>query len=285
VSKLFVSDLDGTLLQPDERLSDFARGELIRLLGEGLPFTVASARSWASMRPIFDGVPLSLPVLEFNGTMATDLETGEGRFCHVIDAEIARAAAAAGVAAGITPFVSTAGDSAPGDALFPPDPVNDGMRYYRDNRRAARDYRLRPDGRLDEGLSRRVICLTFVDTQARLLELRVTLEKTFAGAVTNSFYENPYSTGWWWLTLQPALGTKAHAVAELAESLGLPIEDVTVFGDYPNDIPMFEAAGRAVAVENAAPELKRHADEIIGPHTDDSVVKYLAAHWDGRPPE
>jgi hydroxymethylpyrimidine pyrophosphatase-like HAD family hydrolase len=212
--------------------------------------------------------------------MATYLETGQRRFCHVIDAEIARAAAAAGAEAGIEPFVSTAGDSAPGDALFPPDPVNDGMRYYHDNRREARDYRLRPEGRLEEGLSQRVICLTFVDTHARLLELRLALEKAFAGAVTNSFYENPYSTGWWWLTLQPALGTKAHAVAELAESLGLPIEDVTVFGDYVNDIPMFEAAGRAVAVENAAPEIKEHADEIIGPNTDDSVVKYLSARWE-----
>jgi len=57
------------------------------------------------------------------------------------------------------------------------------------------------------------------------------------------------------------------------------MERVTVFGDHINDIPMFEEAGHAVAVENAVPELKVHADEVIGPNTSDSVVRWLAAHW------
>ena len=51
-----------------------------------------------------------------------------------------------------------------------------------------------------------------------------------------------------------------------------------VFGDEANDIPMFEIAGRGVAVENAIPELKRIAHEIIGPHHSDSVVRYLLTH-------
>ena len=58
--------------------------------------------------------------------------------------------------------------------------------------------------------------------------------------------------------------------------------DVTVFGDMVNDISMFRAAGRSVAVANADEELKAHADEVIGPHTDDSVVEYLRRQWAQR---
>jgi len=36
--ELFVSDVDGTLVQPDERLSDFALSELARLRGASLSF-------------------------------------------------------------------------------------------------------------------------------------------------------------------------------------------------------------------------------------------------------
>ena len=42
---LFLSDLDGPLLQPDERLSDFTRETLTRLIGNGMLFSYATARS------------------------------------------------------------------------------------------------------------------------------------------------------------------------------------------------------------------------------------------------
>jgi hydroxymethylpyrimidine pyrophosphatase-like HAD family hydrolase len=55
------------------------------------------------------------------------------------------------------------------------------------------------------------------------------------------------------------------------------LDQTTVFGDEVNDIPMFELAGRGVAVDNAILDLKRIAHEIIGPHHSDSVVRYLLA--------
>ena len=47
---LYVSDLDGTLLQDDATLSPASRQILTSLLEEGLPLTVASARSVVSMQ-------------------------------------------------------------------------------------------------------------------------------------------------------------------------------------------------------------------------------------------
>lgn len=42
---------------------------------------------------------------------------------------------------------------------------------------------------------------------------------------------------------------------------------------------MFQLADVAVATANATAELRQHATEIIGHHSEDSVVKYLEARW------
>lgn len=276
---LFVSDLDGTLIQTDERLSPYARDCLARLLSAGLPFTVASARSVASIRPILAGLPLSLPVIEFNGTMSTWLDRGEREFCHVLDPAAARDVAEAGRRAGTPPFVSTGAANAADDGLYVPRNRNEGMEQYLANRAAAGDHRLRPGASLEEGLDSGAICLTFIGRHADLALLARLVAERHPGAFSTSFFENAYAPGWWWLTLHPPLATKAEAVARLAAGIGVAMGEVTVFGDHLNDLPMFRVAGRAVAVGNAVPELKVQADEVIGIVTDDAVVRWLAARW------
>ena len=49
MNTLYISDLDGTLLTNDARLSEFSRAVLRELIADGLSFSVASARSVVSM--------------------------------------------------------------------------------------------------------------------------------------------------------------------------------------------------------------------------------------------
>jgi hydroxymethylpyrimidine pyrophosphatase-like HAD family hydrolase len=51
--------------------------------------------------------------------------------------------------------------------------------------------------------------------------------------------------------------------------------DVLVFGDMPNDLPMFGWAGRAVAVANAHPDVLAVADDITGTNDEDGFADYL----------
>lgn len=64
---LYITDLDGTLLQNDGTLSAFSKSGLKQMLDHRLPITIASARSIASMKPILDGLTFHLPVISFNG--------------------------------------------------------------------------------------------------------------------------------------------------------------------------------------------------------------------------
>ena len=89
MTRLFVSDLDGTLADRDARLSQFCRSRLSALLESGLAFTVASARSVHTLAPILEGLPLRLPVVEFNGAFITDLKTREPLVCHALAPTVA----------------------------------------------------------------------------------------------------------------------------------------------------------------------------------------------------
>jgi hydroxymethylpyrimidine pyrophosphatase-like HAD family hydrolase len=69
---------------------------------------------------------------------------------------------------------------------------------------------------------------------------------------------------------------KATGLAVVAHALGVDPAEVLVFGDMPNDLPMFEWAGWArVAVSNAHPTVRRAADEVTLRNDDDGVAVYL----------
>ncbi|WP_213451122.1 HAD family hydrolase [Rhizomonospora bruguierae] len=69
---------------------------------------------------------------------------------------------------------------------------------------------------------------------------------------------------------------KATGLAVVAEALGVDPADVLVFGDMPNDLPMFTWAGWSrVAVSNAHPVVRRAADEVTLRNDDDGVAVYL----------
>jgi hydroxymethylpyrimidine pyrophosphatase-like HAD family hydrolase len=69
---------------------------------------------------------------------------------------------------------------------------------------------------------------------------------------------------------------KGTGLARVAAELGIGPEQVLVFGDMPNDIPMFRWAGwRRVAVANAHPDVLAVADEITAANDADGVALWL----------
>jgi Cof subfamily protein (haloacid dehalogenase superfamily) len=274
MSRLFVSDLDGTLLDGSARLSARTRGELVDLLASGMQFTVASARSVHTIAEILGDLPISLPIIEFNGAFITDLHTRHSLVCHALEPGIAEAVMRWGLAAGVCPFVSayTRGEQ----ALYPPVQLtNAAMAHYLDGRMRARDRRLRAPIDCFTTLDQPITCLTLIAHIAVLAPLQLQIDGAFPGLCNALTYVDRSLPGWHWLTVQSVHATKERALREVAEQYGHALDVVTVFGDEINDVSMFRCAGRAVAVENAIDELKAIAHEVIGPHHEDSVVQYL----------
>jgi hydroxymethylpyrimidine pyrophosphatase-like HAD family hydrolase len=71
---------------------------------------------------------------------------------------------------------------------------------------------------------------------------------------------------------------KGSGLARVAKVVGVEPIDVAVFGDMPNDVPMFAwARGRRVAVANAHDEVLALADEVTGSNDEDGVATWLEA--------
>ena len=124
-SALYISDLDGTLLRPDGTLSLSSRDELNRLIADGLHFTVATARSVASIRHLLAGLDLRLPVVNLNGALLSDVSSGRHQSVQTIAPEIAAVVYEQIRATGQYPFISTCGSH--GDALYYSRVENTGM--------------------------------------------------------------------------------------------------------------------------------------------------------------
>ncbi len=273
MKEIFISDLDGTLLRNNATLSEFALKKLKQILESGILFTVASARSVASMRPILRDLPFSLPVIEFNGAFISDLKTGLHRTVQSIDSGLTQKIFSIIRRNGLWPFIS--GFNGEKDCLYYQKIDNNGMAWYLRDRTQARDSRLKKSRHLEDTLADRIICFTVIDREDILRPLALHAAETFAGQVEIHFYENFYSPGWYWLTIHDRRATKDQAIKTLLYLLKLKPENLTVFGDDINDLKMFKFAARAVSVENAHPQIKKLATEVIGTNEEDSVVKYI----------
>lgn len=78
-----------------------------------------------------------------------------------------------------------------------------------------------------------------------------------------------------WIDVMRADSNKGKALETLLNYLNIDKKNTIGFGDYPNDIHMLEVVGRSYAMENAHPDVKKIADEIIGSNDDNSVMKKI----------
>jgi len=75
--------------------------------------------------------------------------------------------------------------------------------------------------------------------------------------------------------IAPAGADKGVGLAWLCRHLDIRPDDVMVFGDEVNDLPMFQVARHRVAVANANPLVREAADEVTASNADDGVALVL----------
>ena len=74
---LYVSDLDGTLLNTKDKISDYSVETINALVERGMLFTYATARSLVSASAVARGLSTQIPVIVYNGAFIIKPDTGE----------------------------------------------------------------------------------------------------------------------------------------------------------------------------------------------------------------
>ena len=262
---LYVSDLDGTLLRKDQTLSSYTADTVNRLVREGLTFSYATARSYATSSLVTKGLDANFPVIVYNGTFILENGTGKKLLSHYFSIDEAREVLRILLDCGIVPIVYAFVDEKE-KYFYCPGRINKVTEDFLNIRRGdGRDVAVDSIDELCQGNVFHFSCIGKEDV------LRAGYEK-LKDRFSCVHYKEIYS-GDWWLEVHPAGVSKAKAALELKKIMGC--DRLVCFGDGKNDISIFEVADEGYAVANAEPELKSIATAVIGGNNEDGVAKWL----------
>ena len=264
---VYITDLDGTLLLPDATLSAFSRDALSRLYGAGVCVALSTARTAATVAKMFDGVPLAAPAALMNGACVYELSSRRYLSAEIIptDAQAALFRAVSGMSA----FAYTVENGALSTFYETDDDPH--ARKFRVEREVKYGKVFTKVSSLSELIGRGVVYLSLAGREDDVRPVRDAL--TAVEGLNVHFYRDIYERDFFYLEACAAGASKSAAARRIRALTGA--NRLVCFGDNLNDLSLFEACDEKIAVSNAADEVRRGADLVIGANVDDAVVKYI----------
>ncbi len=270
---LYISDLDGTLLGADSKVSSESAAILSRLIGQGVMFTVATARTPATVEPLLRDVAVTLPAIVLTGAAEWDLRSHRFTRIDYLSSDVARSIAECFERGGVEPFIYAASSDCHLDVYHASPQLSiveskfvserDHLRYK------TMHIGVEPPATV---VDCRSIMFLGIGDAPKIAGVAAMLERE--GLCSISHYLDIFNPRVAYLEVLARGVSKASAVKRMSQRLG--VDATVVFGDNLNDLPMMAVATRAVAVENACGRVRRYASEVIGPNTEDSVARYIA---------
>lgn len=276
---LYVSDLDGTLLGPDSRISDASASMLNEAIGRGALFTVATARTPATVVDLLQEVDMRLPAVVMTG--AALFSFTDRRFSRV--------------------------------CCFPPGVTGRMLEIYRRHQVATFIYTIEADsldvfhigslnrherdfmaGRSDSPVKKfhvpdhgesalppsldNTVLLFSVQPWAEAHALYEELKASGIPCTPLCYHDAQFGPEWAELEVFGPQTSKAAAVEAIASDVGA--SRIVAFGDNVNDMSLFSLADEGIAVANAIQELRDMATEVIGANSEDAVASFILRHYD-----
>lgn len=272
---LYISDLDGTLLNSKQVVSETSTKIINKLIDLGLNFTIATARSYEASKNILKPLNLKLPIILNNGAFVYDPVLGKNIVENYLDNETADFILKSYEAKSISPLISAV-DSRGNKKIFYKDIFNMGQQIYINSRKENKDKRLT---KVDDFLELKDYNIINIFAIEKMGDLDYAYE-LFANTIDVSchYTEEIYSKGFFWLETTNPNANKKSAAKFLKEYL--KIDKLICFGDNLNDEPLFKVADEKYAVRNAYKQLKDLATGIIDSNNEDGVAKFLQVSMD-----
>lgn len=265
---LIASDVDGTLLNPEEQVTARTRHAVQTAVAAGAHFVLATGRPPRWIPPVVDALGFAPMAVCANGAVVYDSATDRVISARTLSVDILGELAE--IAARIVPGVGLAAErigrsahdtatpqfvSAPGYEHAWLNPDNTEVSYEDLLSASAIKLLVRKPGMPSSAL-------------AAVLTRHVGM----LGDIT-------YSTNDGLVEISAVGISKAIGVEEVARPLEIRADDIVAFGDMPNDIPMLRWAGHGVAMGNAHPEAIAAANEVTAPNDDDGLARVLERWW------
>lgn len=268
---LYVTDLDGTLLNTKDHISDYSLQTINQLVEEGMLFTYATARSLVSAAVVTKGLSTKIPIIAYNGAFIIKPDTGEILLSMYFSKDeldkIVDCLKQYDISAMVYSYIDDVEK-----VSWVTIKENDGIRRYLSLRNGDKRLRPLPDSKgLYDG---NVYYLTCIGEKEELLPIYEMFQND--DHYTCIFQQELYRPEYW-CEILPKQATKANAINKLKEMWNC--DRVVSFGDAINDIPMFQISDECYAVANAVDALKELATGIIECNDNDGVAKWLQQNF------
>jgi hydroxymethylpyrimidine pyrophosphatase-like HAD family hydrolase len=280
--RLVASDVDGTLLDPTDQISERTRAAVHRVVAAGVPFVLVTGRPPRWIPPVVEQLGHAGPVVCANGAVLYDAATDQVRYTVTLDpAQLHEAANVVDTAlpgAKLAVELPTASARVNGAAVNGTGPFLAEPGYTHpwpgaDSVHTPRDVLLgRPAIKLlvyqPEASS---------DVMAAAVRELLWVSPPGAGAPgqPGAHLNVTFATGCGLIEFSAPGVTKGTGLARLAGELGVASADVLALGDMPNDLSMLRWAGYGVAMANAHPAVLEVADEITKGNAEDGLAVVL----------
>lgn len=254
---MVVTDLDGTLLGADHMVSARNAAALKRAADAGAHVVIATGRPVYNLYPVLE-IGFTGRAVCMNGAVVYDIEAGQVQAATLLEPAV------------MVDFTSDLAGSGWAFSLAVERAVDTRRDFW------AEDSYDHPWDDVTVQLTSRTEVLSgpavkmYVRYATESRDVMHQVREIAAGRVSVTD-----SSGDGLLEVSAAGVTKASALARLAADWGVDAADAIAFGDMPNDLEMFQWAGRSVAMANAHREVLAVATDVGAHHADDAVAQVL----------
>lgn len=264
---LYISDLDGTLLNSHSLISDRSRDMLNHLIDDcGINFSIATARTPATVVQLMNGIDSRLPFIVMTG--AAMWRDGLVNQCYLRPEEV-ECLSELSRKYGIRPFFYTFNGRMIESFHLPT--MDDYERRFVDQRSHSPYKRFIFQNAMPLDKKEHTMLVFAAADYDSMGHVYAEAQKRLKCSMT--YYRDIFNPKVGFLEVMAEGVSKARAVERLKQQTGA--DRVVVFGDSPNDLSMRQVADLFIAPRNAVEEVRSVADEVMELDNDNDCV----ARW------
>jgi len=255
---LVVSDVDGTLVTDDKRLTDASINAVRRLKLAGIRFAITSSRPPRGMAMFVKPLQIDTPIAGFNGGLFThpDLSIIEQ---HVIDAGIARQSLDLLHSGGLDVWVFSGND------WLVLDP--DGSHVAHETHTV--DFAPAVVHSFNDRLGGANKIVGVSDDHALIARCETEAKEAFGSEASISRSQTYY------LDITSIQANKGVVLDYHSSHLNIPRDEIATIGDSQNDVFMFKRSGFSIAMGNASAEVKAQANVTTDTNREDGFARAI----------
>jgi len=266
--RLLAIDIDGTLVNSRDELTEVTRDALVRATEAGIKLVLATGRRYRRALPLVEPLGINAPVVTASGALIKRPLDHVTLYRADLDPELLRRLLGVLDAAGY-------------EAVLYADTFDQGYDFF-----CAREEVEQPELadflRLNAGCQRAwptlmtdpppdIFAGFAIGTRDEMLRLHDELQAKLPSRLYTHVLRSPRYLGYM-CEIAPSGVTKWSGIQRLAAEWGISAEEICAVGDDVNDIPMITAAGLGVAMGNALDQVKAAADRVAPTHDDNGLA-------------